>query len=209
MTNMKSLAPLIVIIALIILAACETEEPELAATATPTATPVPTPTPTATPVPTPTPTLTLTPTEKCKDLVSRLGLEERGMIHDVKSEPPTGDQTLHCSGRWENPDGEITPLRFFVYIDESGEMDTDIDVDWSLGTCEDLSPRIIKLSKDNENPFRPRILKIYDIKGEPASGDEILSCSGRAKLSRGNDSRIRFHITEDEDGDQFIGYREE
>ena len=65
---MKFLAPLIVIIAVIILVSCETEEPELAEPATPTATstptvaPLPTPTPTATPVPTPTPTATPVPT---------------------------------------------------------------------------------------------------------------------------------------------------
>lgn len=72
-------------------------------------------------------------------------------------------------------------------------------------TCEELAPRIIQLSEEREGPFTARILKFYDIEELEASGDYILKCWARAKTSRGGDSDVIFHMTEDEDGDRFIG----
>lgn len=73
-------------------------------------------------------------------------------------------------------------------------------------TCEELAPRIVDLSEENESPSAGRILKFYDIKELDTSGEYILRCSARAALSRGGDANIIFYLQEDQDGDQFIGY---
>ena len=73
-------------------------------------------------------------------------------------------------------------------------------------TCEELAPRIIKLSKENENPFSGRILNLYDIESLESDGDNILKCGARATRSRGGERDIFFYLKEDEDSDRFIGY---
>lgn len=75
----------------------------------------------------------------------------------------------------------------------------------TLETCEELAPEIIKLSEERENPFAGRILKFYEIEELEATGEYILRCRARATRSRGGDADVIFHMTEDEDGDRFIG----
>ena len=75
-------------------------------------------------------------------------------------------------------------------------------------TCKELSPRIIKLSEENQTPFSKKILKLYDIqKNEHRSEDRILDCSANAKWSRGGNSMINFYIEKDKDGDYFYGFQ--
>ncbi len=72
-------------------------------------------------------------------------------------------------------------------------------------TCEELAPRVKKLSEEQENPFSGRVLKFYDIEELEADGEYILKCEARATRSRGGDADVIFFMTEDEDGDRFIG----
>ena len=72
-------------------------------------------------------------------------------------------------------------------------------------TCNDLAPHIIELSEENQNVFRSRILKMYDVqKIEPT--DYTLECIADAKWSTGGTSPLRFHMEIDGSGDTFIGY---
>ena len=74
-----------------------------------------------------------------------------------------------------------------------------------VSTCKDLAPHIIELSEERESPFSGRVLKFYDIVELETSDDYILKCRARATRSRGGDANIIFYMTEDEDGDRFIG----
>ena len=76
-------------------------------------------------------------------------------------------------------------------------------------TCDELAPEVIKLSAERESPFAGRILKFYDIEELEASGEYILRCRARATRSRGGDANVVFYMTEDDDGDRFIGMRTE
>ena len=71
-------------------------------------------------------------------------------------------------------------------------------------TCEELAPQIVDLSEKNE-PFGGRIIKFYEIKELDASDEYILRCSARATRSRGGEADIIFYMTEDQEGDRFIG----
>ena len=70
-------------------------------------------------------------------------------------------------------------------------------------TCEELAPRIIKLSEENENPFSGRVLKFYNIEQVEGSEDDLLRCHADATRSRGGDVSVAFFMNED--GDRFIG----
>ena len=72
-------------------------------------------------------------------------------------------------------------------------------------SCEDLAPQIIELSKEREGPFAGRVLKFYDIVELEPTGEYILRCRARATRSRGGDANVIFFMSEDEDGDRFIG----
>ena len=75
-------------------------------------------------------------------------------------------------------------------------------------TCEDLSPSIIELSKENKGPFSAKILKLYNIKENDANpSGKILDCTATAKTNRSEDVVINFFLEEDSDGDRFIGYK--
>ena len=86
-----------------------------------------------------------------------------------------------------------------------GTDEGDCETSTTIESCDDLVPRIIKLSEENEGPFSARILKLSDVEEVSRSDSELL-CKGKAKLSRGGDDDIEFHWERDEDGDQFIGY---
>jgi hypothetical protein len=72
--------------------------------------------------------------------------------------------------------------------------------------CNVLVDSVIAMSKERDTLLTPSILKIYDVKMQSASGDEI-SCKGKAKFSRGSERWIVFGIEKDEDGDTFIYQR--
>jgi len=72
-------------------------------------------------------------------------------------------------------------------------------------TCKDLAPIIIATSKEQKNPLRPNVLKIYEMK-KVAHPDRVLSCTGRAKLTNGSEQQLDFFLTQDADGDYFHGY---
>ena len=80
----------------------------------------------------------------------------------------------------------------------------------SLVTTDCNDPRftkqILELSEDNENPFAPRILKLYSDAEELERTEKVLRCKGTASLSRGGESYITYHEEIDRDGDVFIGY---
>ena len=77
-------------------------------------------------------------------------------------------------------------------------------------TCEELAPRIMKLSEERESPFSGRVLKFYDMEELEATGEYTLRCRAKAKRSRGGDASVFFfYTTEDEDGDSFIGMKPE
>ena len=77
----------------------------------------------------------------------------------------------------------------------------------SIATCEDLAPHIINLSEEQKWPFSAKILKLYDIKARAATNTgQKLNCTANAKMNRGDNATIQFHLEEDSDGDQFIGY---
>ena len=79
-----------------------------------------------------------------------------------------------------------------------------------IETCEDLEPKIVELSKENEGLFAREILKMYEVKQvKPSSREHILECTADVKWNRGDDSPIRFYLMEDDEGDQFIGYEED
>ena len=75
----------------------------------------------------------------------------------------------------------------------------------SIETCEDLAPEIIELSEERAGEFSPSILKLYDIR--EVRGTNVLDCRATGKMSDAYDSIISFHLEEDADGDQFIGYQ--
>ena len=70
-------------------------------------------------------------------------------------------------------------------------------------TCEELAPRIIELSEDDD---LVSILKLSSIR-KIENTEYALECSAAAKMSRGGDSTISFYIEQDEDGDMFYGYQ--
>ena len=72
-------------------------------------------------------------------------------------------------------------------------------------TCEDLQPKIVKLSEDNKNPMARTILKLYEVT-EVERTEDKLTCYAVARWNRGDDSPIEFYVEEDADGDTFIGY---
>lgn len=74
--------------------------------------------------------------------------------------------------------------------------------------CNDewFKSEIMELSEDNEGSVAVRILKLYDDAEEVERSESVLRCRGEAKLSRGGDSYITYHIEIDRDGDLFIGY---
>ena len=76
-------------------------------------------------------------------------------------------------------------------------------------TCEELAPRIMKLSEERESPFSGRVLKFYDMEELEATGEYTLRCRAKAKRSRGGDAYLIFYTIEDEDGDSFIGMKAE
>ena len=74
--------------------------------------------------------------------------------------------------------------------------------------CNDprFTTQILELSEDNQNPFSPRILKLYSDVEELERTEGVLRCKGTATLSRGGESYITYHYEIDRDGDAFIGY---
>ena len=74
--------------------------------------------------------------------------------------------------------------------------------------CDDprFTKEILELSEDNQNPFSPRILKLYSDVEELERTERVLRCKGTATLSRGGESYITYHYEIDRDGDAFIGY---
>ena len=74
-------------------------------------------------------------------------------------------------------------------------------------TCTELAPHIIDLSEENESAFRPRILKLYNIRSINNT-NRLLECRADAKTSHGEDASIIFYMEDDDDGDRFIGYRQ-
>ena len=79
------------------------------------------------------------------------------------------------------------------------------EMEAAADTCEGLAPSIIELTEEDKNPLTPVILKIYDIETTQDPKRE-LSCTGVAKLSRGKDTKIKFYVWKDKDGDYFHGY---
>lgn len=77
----------------------------------------------------------------------------------------------------------------------------------SIETCEELAPHIIELSEQSADSYPGKILKMYDIKDVIGTGTNDLDCSATGRMSRGDDTTIRFHLVEDADGDRFIGYQ--
>ena len=69
-----------------------------------------------------------------------------------------------------------------------------------------FTERILELSEDNQNPFSPRILKLYSDAEEIERTESVLRCKGTATLSRGGGSNITYHYQIDRDGEAFIGY---
>lgn len=75
--------------------------------------------------------------------------------------------------------------------------------------CEELTPEIVRLSKDQVEAgygANIAILKIYDVYETRRVGTEIY-CRGQALLTSGDYQRLEFHLIKDEDGEMFIGYR--
>ena len=74
--------------------------------------------------------------------------------------------------------------------------------------CNDsrFTKRILELSEESQNPFAPRILKLYSDVEELERTERVLRCKGTASLSRGGESYITYHYEIDRDGDAFIGY---
>ncbi len=74
--------------------------------------------------------------------------------------------------------------------------------------CDDprFTKQILELSKDNQNPFSARILKLYSDVEEQERTKKVLRCKGTATLSRGGESYITYHYEIDRDDDAFIGY---
>lgn len=80
-------------------------------------------------------------------------------------------------------------------------------------TCEDLAPKIIELSKDNEIKF----LKISDVKNagllkevirpDRDNRTNLLFCSAVARTNRDTNLEVWFYLEKDEDGDTFYGYQ--
>lgn len=76
-----------------------------------------------------------------------------------------------------------------------------------IETCEELEPYIMKLSDEDQNPFQPKILKMYNIqKSEHKNTNKILVCTAKVKWNRGEDSNIKFHLEKDDEGQYFYGY---
>lgn len=99
-------------------------------------------------------------------------------------------------------------LAVFLFTDFSKNIENFFQDISSIKTCKDLSPRIIKLSKENQNPFASKILKMYEIRESAyKDGAKILNCTARAKWDRGGESIVNFHLEKDKDGDYFIGYK--
>ena len=73
-------------------------------------------------------------------------------------------------------------------------------------SCEELQPRIVRLSEGNKNPMAPRILKLYEVT-EVDRTETKLTCHAVAKWNRGEDSPVAFYMELDVDGDAFIGYK--
>lgn len=77
----------------------------------------------------------------------------------------------------------------------------------TITTCEDLAPLIVNMTEEHKWPYSPKILKLYDIRAIAAtSAGQKLSCIANARMSYGDNATIQFHLEEDSDGDQFIGY---
>lgn len=75
--------------------------------------------------------------------------------------------------------------------------------------CEELTPEIVRLSKNQVEAgygANIAILKIYDVYETRRVGTEIY-CRGQALLTSGDYQRLEFHLIKDEDGEMFIGYR--
>ena len=75
-------------------------------------------------------------------------------------------------------------------------------------TCGELSKHIMELSKEQKNPLKATMLKMYDIQevSPPAEG-RVLDCTADIKWDRGDNSRISFYIEQDSEGSQFYGYK--
>lgn len=75
-------------------------------------------------------------------------------------------------------------------------------------TCEELSPRVIKMSKENENRLLGKILKMSNIQKNNQQNDFIHDCVADALWSRGNiDPKVRFALKQDKDGDYILRYK--
>ena len=79
----------------------------------------------------------------------------------------------------------------------------------TIATCEDLAPHIVNMTEEHRWPYSPKILKLYDIRAIAATNaGQRLSCTANARMSYGDNATVHFHLEEDSDGDQFIGYVE-
>lgn len=77
-----------------------------------------------------------------------------------------------------------------------------------IETCDALVAHIIELREDDNNPLKPKLLKLYGVQASQApDGARMLDCEATAKLSSGDDSKVSFYMTKDSDGDTFIGYQ--
>ena len=192
MLNTRILLSLIAIIIILITTACEADrEPNVTPVETqaPTATPVVinTPTPHVVPVATDAPTATAvpTPTPMPEPTPTAMMMEPTTMPEPTATPVPTATPRPTAT-----PQPTPTP-----------------PITMTLGCNDELfKQEVLELSEDNQGSVTIRILKLHEGAKAIERTNRVLRCMGEAKLSRGGDRYITYHIEIDRDGDQFIGY---
>ena len=124
-------------------------------------------------------------------------------IEDIISRTNNNDYLIECRASAKLNNGDNTYIIF--YLEENKNGDRFIGYEDEPMTCDTLEPQIIELTEEQEGPFSPKILKMYELE-EIKSTDYILGCKANVKWSKGEESIIMFYLEEDKDGDRFIGY---
>jgi hypothetical protein len=73
--------------------------------------------------------------------------------------------------------------------------------------CEKLKSKVLKMSKERNNPFSAIILKINDDVKETERTETQFFCEGTALTSSNAIVKIKYHMMKDADGDVFYGYK--
>ena len=117
--------------------------------------------------------------------------EPTNATRPITPTPTTMDEVTNTPTPTTTPDPTATPEPVTMTLD-----------------CEDerFIEEIVTLSEDNESPFQGRILKLYEGSEELERTESVLRCKAEAKLSKGGDAYLIYHLEIDRDGEQFVGY---